>query len=93
MDSLGQVHMSDIERLLKLESVMDRRASGRSKIFSDIQDGTWIRPIKRSFRDAVWREREVDILIRAEIAGKGRDEIKALVKRLEADRVNACAAE
>lgn len=86
--------MSDYQLLkLKLPPALDLRGKCRTQHFDDVRAGVWTRPVKHSYRDAVWPEVECRVLNKAEIAGKSPDQVKAIVKRLEAARATACGAE
>ena len=62
----------------------------RSTLYERISDGLWTRPVKLGARASAWPSHEVTALNAARIAGKPDDEIRELVKRLEADRQHAC---
>lgn len=76
-------------RLIKVPEVCNRRARGRASHYEDIARGLFTRPVKMGTRTSSWPEYEVEALIRARIAGKTDDEIRALVAKLEADRAKA----
>jgi len=65
---------------------------GRSTLYERISNGLWTRPVKLGARASAWPAHEVFALNAARIAGKPDDEIRDLVKRLEADRQGACRA-
>lgn len=75
-----------LTRLLKLPEVCNRRARGVSTTYDDIARGLFVHPVKCGKKSSAWPEHEVELLIRARIAGKTDDEIRALVAKLEADR-------
>lgn len=72
--------------LLRLPSVLQRRGRQKSQHADDVRAGVFTRPLKPSSRMALWPSHEVDALIAAEIAGKSPDEIRQLVRQLEATR-------
>jgi prophage regulatory protein len=52
-----------------------------------VADGTLTRPVKIGLRSVGWPDEEVDLICAAQIAGKSREELKELVNRLHARRV------
>lgn len=75
-----------LERILRLQPVLDARGKRRSSHYNDVASGLFTRPVKIGPRAAGWPETEVAALQAARIAGKTDDEIKALVRALEAQR-------
>lgn len=71
---------------LRLPAVKARFGRSRSSLYGDIKVGTFVPPVRLGPRCVGWPEHEVDQILAARIAGKSEDEIKALVKRLEASR-------
>lgn len=78
-----------VARILRLQPVLDARGKRRSSHYSDVACGLFTRPVKIGPRAAGWPESEVAALQSARIAGKTDDEIRVLVRRLEADRAKA----
>lgn len=76
-------------RMLKQSEVLNRRARGRTSHWFDVKNGLFTRPVKMGTKSLSWPESEVDSLIRARVAGKSDDEIRALVASLEAAREKA----
>ncbi len=74
------------DALLKIETVCALRGVRRTKVYDDMQAGLWPRPIKLSIRCVRWPASECVAINRARIAGQGDDQIRELVKRLEAAR-------
>jgi prophage regulatory protein len=72
--------------LLKLDTVLILRGIRPSKHYADIAAGLWPRPIKLSPRCARYPASECRAINAARIAGATDDEVRALVKRLEAAR-------
>jgi prophage regulatory protein len=60
-----------------------------STLYNRIRDGLWPKLIPLGPRQVGQPDSEVDELLAARIAGRSTEEIKALVKRLEAARKNA----
>lgn len=73
---------------------MKARAGHRShaSIYNAIRDGLWTTGVAIGQRAKGWPEYEVDALITARIAGKSDKEIRELVKRLHAKRVELATA-
>lgn len=76
--------MSNI--ILRLPAVKNRYGCSRSTLYLRISQGLWTKPVNLGARSIGWPANEVDALIAARIAGKSEDEIRALVKQLEAAR-------
>ena len=55
-----------------------KTGQGNSTIYNNITDGLWTKPVKIGPRASGWPSYETDILNRAKIAGKSKDEIKKL---------------
>jgi prophage regulatory protein len=83
------VQHQTVTRMLKLRDVLSRRARGTTSHYADIQRGLFTKPVKTGIKASAWPEAEVEALIRARIAGKTDDEIRALVAKLEAARAKA----
>lgn len=73
--------------LLRLPAVVDRCARSRSALYRDIAAGLFTPPIHLGSRSSAWPAHEVDALLRAQIAGVPADELRALVLRLTAERI------
>lgn len=78
-------------QLLRAPLVLKARGIGRSSHYRDVSNGLFTRPIAIGPRAKAWPDFEVEALVRARIAGKTDDEIKRLVKTLEAKRATQCA--
>jgi len=82
--------MQHLRTLLRLVKVLVHTGESRSKLYSNIQQGLFVKPVSLSGGYAVaWPADEVAALINARIAGKSNDEIKALVKALHQARLTA----
>jgi prophage regulatory protein len=77
--------------LLKNPAINQKFGGGasRAKIHVWRQNGLWPEPVRLGSKSVAWPEHEVDAIIAARIAGKSDDEIRELVKQLEAQRTNA----
>lgn len=80
----GEPNMTN--SILRPPRVVAIRGKCRSSHYADIQAGLFTRPVKIGPRASGWPESEVAALQAARIAGKTDDEIRALVKSLEAQR-------
>ena len=76
--------MSNI--ILRLPAVLKQRGRSRSAHYLDIQNELFTKPVAIGSRAVGWPDTEVLALNAARIAGKTDDEIRTLVKKLEADR-------
>jgi prophage regulatory protein len=72
--------------ILRLPSVKSASGLSRSTVYLRISQGLWTKPVSLGGRAVGWPDSEIATLNAARIAGKGNDEIRALVKKLEADR-------
>lgn len=63
-----------------------RLGLGRSTGYKQIQDGLLPKPVAIGERARALVEHEIDMVIRARIAGQSDDEIRQLVRRIEAER-------
>ncbi len=79
--------------ILRLPAVKAASGYSRSTIYLRIAQGLWTRPVSLGPRCVGWPVDEVQTLNAARIAGKGDEEIRALVKELQAARKVAGVAE
>ena len=79
-----------MKRLLRLPKTLDMRGKSRSAHYEDIQNGLMTPPVNLGGRSVAWPEDEIIAINSALIAGKTKDEIKDLVKKLIADRKTLC---
>ncbi len=77
--------------LLRLPAVKAQTGYSRSTIYLRISQGLWTRPVSLGARAVAWPAGDIAALNAARIAGKNDDQIRALVLRLEAGRLSACA--
>ena len=75
--------------ILRLPSVLRARGLSRSSHYLDIQHGLFTRPVSIGARAVGWPENEVTTINAARIAGRTKEEIRALVVKLEAARKTA----
>jgi len=72
--------------IFRLPTVRQESGLSRSTLYLRINQGLWTKPISLGGRAVGWPASDVSTLNNARIAGKPDDEIRELVKRLEADR-------
>lgn len=72
--------------LLRLPAVQSASGLRRSTIYLQIREGLLPRPVKLGPRAVAWPESEIAAVLDARIAGKNDEEIRGLVKKLEAMR-------
>ena len=73
--------------LLRLPRVIERTGLSRTVIYDRIKAGTFPPPVKLSERASAWPEHEIEACNAAQIRGRSKDEIRALVARLTGERV------
>lgn len=72
--------------ILRLPAVLRARGRSRSSHYADIERGLFTRPARIGDRATGWPSYEVEALVRARLAGKSDNEIRALVQELHAAR-------
>lgn len=72
--------------LLRKPVVFGAMGWGNSTGYQKIKDGLFVEPVKTGPMTSVWPDNEVAKLQAAYIAGKSKDEIRALVAELHAAR-------
>jgi len=72
--------------LCRLPIVLDERGVRKTQHYNDIKNGLFTPPVKIGLRASAWPAHEVAAINAARIAGKSDEEIKTLVKQLEAAR-------
>jgi prophage regulatory protein len=73
-------------RLLRQPDVRKKYPLGRTRLYENIANGLFPKPVRLGARAVAWPNSEVDAVIAALIAGSTEDEIRALVQRLQAAR-------
>lgn len=77
-----------LHAIYRLPSVIAYAGLSKSTIYSQISLGLWTRPVSIIGKRAVgWPVREIEALSAARIAGRSDQEIRELVKKLEANRM------
>lgn len=76
----------NINKILRKPSVKAESGLSNSTLYLRISQGLWVKPISLGGRTVGWPASEVAALNAARIAGKTDDEIRVLVKKLEAQR-------
>jgi len=72
--------------MLIVPEIRARLRKGRTALYEDQAAGLLPKFVKLGLRRVALPEREVDAILSARIAGRSEAELKALVKRLEAER-------
>lgn len=72
--------------LLRPSKAYARLGVSRSTYYDQIAEGLLPRPVSIGARSVAHPDHEIEAVIKARIAGKSDDAIKALVKQLEAAR-------
>ena len=75
--------------LLRLPAVKARSGLSRSTVYLRISQGLWTHPVNLGGRAVAWPADEVDALNAARIAGPTDEQVRGLVRRLEAARSKA----
>ena len=75
--------------ILRLPAAKSESGYSRSTIYLRISQGLWTKQVSLGPRCVGWPRHEVAALNAARIAGKTDEEIRALVRKLEAARVQA----
>jgi prophage regulatory protein len=83
-NTLGGANMS--QKILRLPAVKSESGHSRSTIYLRIAQGLWTKPVSLGGRTVGWPASEISSLLTARIAGKSDDEVRKLVKTLEAER-------
>jgi prophage regulatory protein len=81
--------MANTFRIMRSPEVIQISGMPRSTRVLHISKGLWPRPISLGGRTVGWISTEVDAVLAARVAGKSDDEIRQLVKNLEAQRTAA----
>jgi prophage regulatory protein len=72
--------------ILRIPAVKSESGLSRSTIYLLVSQGLWTKPVSLGARAIGWPSDEVDAINAARIAGNTDDEIRILVKKLEAAR-------
>jgi prophage regulatory protein len=72
--------------ILRIPTVKIESGLSRSTIYLRITQGLWTKPVSLGARAVGWPSDEVEAINAARIAGSTDDEIRNLVKKLEAAR-------
>ena len=72
--------------ILRLPSVKTESGLSRSTLYLRITQGLWTKPISLGGRSVGWPASEVTALNTARIAGKTDEDVRVLVRSLEAGR-------
>lgn len=72
--------------ILRIPAVKSESGLSRSTIYLRVSQGLWTKPVSLGARAVGWPSDEVEAINTARIAGDTDDEIRVLVKKLEAAR-------
>lgn len=75
-----------MQTILRMRQVKACRGLSRTTHYQQISQGLMTKPIRTGARAVGWPANEIEAINAARIAGKSEDEIRGLVKRLEAAR-------
>ncbi|MFT4058463.1 MAG: AlpA family phage regulatory protein [Legionella sp.] len=75
-----------VSPLLRRPQVQSTSGLSRSTLYLRISQGLWTKPVSLGERSVAWPESEIMALNAARIAGFPNDDIRVLVKQLEASR-------
>lgn len=76
-------------RLLRITDACGTTGDRRATFYAKQKAGLLPMPVSIGGRSVAWPEQELQAVNRARVAGKSDDEIRALVRQLEADRTRA----
>lgn len=71
---------------VRVPEICKLRECGRTRLYEEMANGMWPKPIRLGPRTTVWLRSEVDSMLAAYVAGYSTDRIKQLVKDIEAKR-------
>lgn len=74
--------------ILKLPVLQSTTGLARSTVYAFISQGLLTKPVKIGARSVGWPQSEVSAINAARIAGKSDEQIRDLVRKLEAARTN-----
>jgi len=69
------------------KTTISRKACSKAKHYGDINKGLWTKQFKIGDRASAQTSAETDAQLEARIAGKSDEEIRELVRKLEAARI------
>jgi len=72
--------MNDIQ-LERVDSVCEQRGGRITRLYGDIDAGTWTPPLKIG-RNSFWPKHETQALLRARVAGADDEQLRVLVRLL-----------
>lgn len=80
---------TDGRQALRQRDISARYAIARATLYVLITRGLWTNPCHRGRRVSFWPAYECEILHAARVAGRCDDDIRNIVRRLEAERAQA----
>jgi len=78
-----------VETMLRFPEAAAARGLSRSTCYQQVARGLMTRPVRVGHRAVGWPASEIEAINAARIAGKSDDEIRELVRKLEAQRYSA----
>ena len=75
-----------VRMIARLPAVLNSYPRSRSALYRDMEEGIFPKPVSIGARAVGWPTTEVDAMVAARISGKSDNEIRTLVKTLEAAR-------
>jgi prophage regulatory protein len=83
--------MQTAKAIIRFPEAATARGLSRSTCYQQVARGLMTRPVKCGARAIGWPREEIEAINAARIAGKSDDEIRQIVKRLEAQRLEFAA--
>lgn len=74
--------------IYRMRKAQSETGYSRSTIYLYISKGLWVKPVRLGIRAIGFPSNEVSALISARIAGKSDEQIRELVLKLEASRID-----
>lgn len=74
--------------ILRIDGVKGRTGDrSKTSIYNRVKEGLFTKPVKLTAQTSGWPDYEVETIVAAQIAGQSKDEIRALVNNLHAQRI------
>lgn len=83
---MNEFDVKIITEILRLPAVLQKRGRSRASHYGDIKEGLFTKPVLIGLRSVGWPANELAILNGARVAGATENEIRMIVKSLEAAR-------
>jgi prophage regulatory protein len=79
-------NLDHMTTLCKLRATLEATGENRSGLYAKIKDGLFMRGVKLGRRAVGWPKGEIAAINAARIAGKSEEQIRAIVRQIEANR-------